>query len=173
MQQRKQQMNENMMSKNSENDFCNSSKITPLVIGDDRSNSSNYDVEPFYENLKFAEENIYENLCENCGKIFSGEKCLLCSFNLIGKTSTVDRKKNKLFSGIFLTLRQQLKEKGAVPKKKLKKIDIVHNVDGFDNVFKTKKTFNLSEICHLKNLEDKTLRKSDDFLLRNQKYFLA
>lgn len=171
----------NMMSKNSEKDFCNSSIQTPLVIGGDDDqisiNLNNYDTEPFYENLKFAEENIYENLCENCGKIFSGEKCLLCNYNFTStsnnKTSTVDRKKNKLFSGIFLTLRQQLKEKGTgtVPKKKIKKIDIVHNVDGFDNVFKTKKTFNLTEICLLKNLEDKTLRKSDDFLLRNKNIF--
>lgn len=114
---------------------------------------------PLYKN-----ENIYENICEVCGLIYSADKCEHCT----KKVTYGSLRKNKqlnIFSGLIDNIRQRTKSKSK-PKRKLPTIEIVHNVDG---VFRTNKTFDLNEICRLKsNLSSSNhqvygkLRKSDE-----------
>lgn len=96
---------------------------------------------------KQSNENIYENVCENCGQIYSNDKCLVCiDANLKRKSDPVKRSQSNLFSGFIDSIRQKTKIKEKIPKPK-RKLEIIHNVD---SVFKTNKSFDLSEICRLK-----------------------
>ncbi|GAB0094022.1 Rho GTPase activation protein [Sergentomyia squamirostris] len=104
-----------------------------------------------YENLKFdgeyceiegtsgtSGENIYENICEKCGRIFAGDQCGDCTKPPSGKSS-------KKFVDFFGSLKRRQKAES-----RRKKIEIIHNVDGFDGVFSTRETFDLAEISQLK-----------------------
>lgn len=115
---------------------------------------------PLYKN-----ENIYENICEACGLIYSADKCEHCA----KKVTYGSLRKNKqlnIFSGLIDNIRQRTKPKSK-PKRKLPTIEIIHNVDG---VFKTNKTFDLNEICRLKSSHSSQthvygkLRKSEECL---------
>ncbi len=115
---------------------------------------------PSYKN-----ENIYENICEVCGLIYSADKCEHCA-KKVTYGSLRKNKQSNIFSGLIDNIRQKTKSKSK-PKRKLPTIEIVHNVDG---VFKTNKTFDLNEICRLKsNLSSQNhvygkLRKSEECL---------
>ncbi|XP_059618675.1 uncharacterized protein LOC132263111 [Phlebotomus argentipes] len=98
-----------------------------------------------YENLRtdgeYCEievngENIYENICDKCGRIYSGDQC----------ECTKPAPKSKKFVDFFGSLKRR--PKSAEPRRK--KLEIIHNVDGFDSVFSTKDTFDLAEICQLR-----------------------
>uniref|UniRef100_A0A1B0GQJ0 Uncharacterized protein n=1 Tax=Phlebotomus papatasi TaxID=29031 RepID=A0A1B0GQJ0_PHLPP len=99
-----------------------------------------------YENLRtdgeYCEivngaENIYENICDKCGRIYSGDQCSECF-----KPTT---KSSKKFVDFFGSLKRRNKVRDQ-----RKKLEIIHNVDGFDGVFSTRDTFDLTEICQLK-----------------------
>lgn len=122
---------------------------------------------PLYKN-----ENIYENICEVCGLIYSADKCEHCA----KKVTYGSLRKNKqlnIFSGLIDNIRQRTKPKSK-PKRKLPTIEIVHNVDG---VFKTNKTFDLKEICRLKSNHSSQnhvygkLRKSEECLTSSFKQY--
>lgn len=139
-------------------DIC----VNDYVIIDD--NNTNH---PLINNI---EENIYENVCENCGLIYSGSKCTICS---------VKQKKNSsIFHGLIDSIKHQrnkFKDNYKPTSKRFssngsdrrKKLEIIHNVD---NVFQTNCTFDLNEICRMKNELSQNnaygkLRQSDEYLL--------
>lgn len=129
--------------------------------------------ENFYENLQFCQhresgghiygklrkrdtrhddDNIYENICENCGGFYSNlDKCDKC----VGAKSdkAVVTPKRKFFGDIIGNLILKTPKSGTSGggnkvKKAINRLEIVHNVD---QVFKTNKTFDLNEICLMKN----------------------
>lgn len=137
-------------------DLCGYHNNEPILL------SSTTPPPPSYRN-----ENIYENICEVCGLIYSADKCEHCA----KKVTYGSLRKNKqlnIFSGLIDNIRQKTKSK-TKPKRKLPTIEIVHNVD---DVFKTNQTFDLNEICRLKSstLSSQAhhvygkLRKSDECL---------
>ncbi|XP_058443889.1 uncharacterized protein LOC131425766 [Malaya genurostris] len=113
-----------------------------------------------YGKLRKCEENIYENICEDCGRLYSAEKCAFCS---VEDEIEVDRvKKYSKYSAKFHEFFGNFRIKpvkfggsggGATiqGKRKLCKSDIVHNVDGFEDVFRTNKSFDLGEICRMRD----------------------
>lgn len=118
-------------------------------------------------NQNAIDENIYENVCEECGLIYSGEKCSVCA---VKRTN----KKLNIFHGLIDSIKQRnkkvVKDKSASSRSKStgrRKLEIVHNVD---SVFQTNISFDLNEICRLKseslqkNVYGK-LRRSDEYLL--------
>lgn len=123
---------------------------------------------PLYRN-----ENIYENICETCGLIYSADKCEHCAKKAETYGSLRKNKQSNIFSGLIDNIRQKTKSKSK-PKRKLSNIDIVHNVD---SVFKTNKTFDLNEICRLKTNHSSQnhvygkLRKSEECLTSSYKLF--
>lgn len=122
---------------------------------------------PSYKN-----ENIYENICEECGLIYSADKCEHCAKKVATYGSLRKNKQLNIFSGLIDNIRQKTKSKSKTNKRKLQSIEIVHNVD---SVFKTNKTFDLNEICRLKSNNSTQshvygkLRKSEECLTSSTK----
>ncbi|XP_055616139.1 uncharacterized protein LOC129762159 [Toxorhynchites rutilus septentrionalis] len=146
-----------------------------------------------YGKLRKCQENIYENICEDCGRLYSAEKCAFCSV----EDEDVDTERTKKVNKYSVKFQEFLENFRIKPvkfggggvggstiqaKRKLCKSDIVHNVDGFEEVFRTNKSFDLGEICRMRddnrsqvtvvgvaeNLrssrDDRGLHKSDDQL---------
>ncbi|XP_037812276.1 uncharacterized protein LOC119604014 isoform X2 [Lucilia sericata] len=126
--------------------------------------------------------NIYENICEFCGVIYSGSNSSECkcresvevkreeeefikvgSEELLIEKSVKEKKKVKLnksksfnksnkpkiFTNLWDTLRKPkntLSSTSAVRKP----LEIIHHVEGYEQVFHTKETFDLQKICELK-----------------------
>lgn len=111
-------------------------------------------------------ENIYENVCETCSFIYSGERCELCQ-----QQKQVTKKASKQltkFAEILGNLRQRIRDRApkVLPASTRPKLEIVHTIG---DVFKTNKTFDLSEIVRLKQQTADThiygkLRNSDEQL---------
>ncbi|XP_067634606.1 uncharacterized protein [Eurosta solidaginis] len=77
--------------------------------------------------------------------------------------------RHNLINGLFgslkrgvLTRKHSLNrhEEAEDVSKKQKQLDIVHNVDGYDNIFRTNETFDLQRICQLKQAEKLRLKVS-------------
>ncbi|KAJ6637909.1 Rho GTPase-activating protein 27 [Pseudolycoriella hygida] len=116
-------------------------------------------------------ENIYENICEICGLIYSADKCEHCA-KKVAYGSLRKNKQLNIFTGLIDNIRQKTKSKSK-PKRKLPTIEIIHNVD---SVFKTNETFDLNEICRLKSNHSSQrhvygkLRKSEECLTSAAKH---
>lgn len=102
-------------------------------------------------------ENIYENICDTCSFIYSGDKCQVCENQqqLQKKTvATAATKQLNKFAELLGNLRQRLREKTATTTSRRRhqnqRPEIVHNID---DVYRTNKTFDLSEIARLKREE--------------------
>lgn len=144
-----------------------------------------------YGKLRKCEENIYENICEDCGRLYSAEKCSFCAVEDeedVERTKKVNKYSAKFqeFLGNFRIKPSRFGSSGGgvgttfQSKRKLCKSDIVHNVDGFEDVFRTNKSFDLGEICRMRDdvrsqvsvdedianprSVDRVLHKSDDQL---------
>ncbi|XP_055840752.1 uncharacterized protein LOC129908349 [Episyrphus balteatus] len=114
--------------------------------------------------------NIYENICDKCSQLYSGDECLFCL-----ETSNKHIKENNIDNNVKLSSKKKLKKRlihsllGSLKRVKSfnaatttsssqvvnikspnRKLQIVHNVDGFENVFSTNETFDLNRICELK-----------------------
>lgn len=140
---------------------------TPEKLG----NSATSVNEHIYENLRSSEidsynggssesnsnyltENIYENICEDCGRLYDS-KCNFCfddssDLELFAAT----RKKPlsdyipKIFRGI--KVKRKLSRKDSQKKRQL---DIVHQIENDTTLFRTNETFCMQEICQMrKNL---------------------
>lgn len=113
-----------------------------------------------YGKLRKCEENIYENICEDCGRLYSSEKCSFCAVEDeedVERTKKVNKYSAKFqeFLGNFRIRPVRFGGSAGVgstfqSKRKLCKSDIVHNVDGFEDVFRTNKSFDLGEICRMR-----------------------
>ncbi|XP_046803398.1 uncharacterized protein LOC111684892 isoform X1 [Lucilia cuprina] len=127
--------------------------------------------------------NIYENICEFCGVIYSGTNSSECkcreleqvkreeednflkvgSEELLIEKSVKEKKKVKLnksksfnksnkpkiFTNLWDTLRKPkntLSSNSGVRRP----LEIIHHVEGYEQVFHTKETFDLQKICELK-----------------------
>lgn len=114
-------------------------------------------------------ENIYENICNSCQLIYSGDKCMKCecssipnknnSNKVLAKRSNSGKHLGKQFTFLINNFKQKLKEKSPQSGKvsttlEKDKIQIIHN---FDKVFKTNKTFDLNEIALLKAQKEKDI----------------
>ncbi|XP_065087057.1 uncharacterized protein LOC135708835 isoform X2 [Ochlerotatus camptorhynchus] len=133
-----------------------------------------------YGKLRKCEENIYENICEDCGRLYSAEKCSFCAVEDeedVERTKKVNKYSAKFqeFLGNFRIRPVRFGGSAGVgstfqSKRKLCKSDIVHNVDGFEHVFRTNKSFDLGAICRMRDdvrsqrSVDRVLHKSDDQL---------
>ncbi|XP_058817311.1 uncharacterized protein LOC131680597 isoform X2 [Topomyia yanbarensis] len=111
-----------------------------------------------YGKLRRCEENIYENICEDCGRLYSAEKCAFCSVEdelEVDRTKKVGKYSAKFqeFFGNFRIKPVKFGGSGGTiqGKRKLCKSDIVHNVNGFEDVFRTNKSFDLGEICRMRD----------------------
>ncbi|XP_062536884.1 uncharacterized protein LOC134205564 isoform X2 [Armigeres subalbatus] len=117
-----------------------------------------------YGKLRKCEENIYENICEDCGRLYSAEKCAFCAVEDEEDAERVKKVSNKYsakFQEFFGNFRiRPVRFGGAASvtgsvsiqgKRKLCKSDIVHNVNGFEDVFRTNKSFDLGEICRMRD----------------------
>ncbi|XP_055589768.1 uncharacterized protein LOC129741935 isoform X2 [Uranotaenia lowii] len=115
---------------------------------------------------KCCEENIYENICEDCGRLYSTDKCAFCAVDedegdrSVARKPTINKYSAK-FQEFFGNFRLKSPSVGvgssvlgrsgvAQTKRKLSKSDIVHNVGGFEDVFRTNKSFDLGEICRMR-----------------------
>lgn len=118
--------------------------------------------------------NIYENICDKCSQLYSGNECLICletnkhkeceNNDNIVKTSSKKKFKKRLIHSLFGSLKRvkSSSSSSVTPSQQIiennnfksplssRKLQIVHNVDGFDNVFSTNETFDLNRICQLK-----------------------
>ncbi|XP_055548936.1 uncharacterized protein LOC129732254 [Wyeomyia smithii] len=116
-----------------------------------------------YGKLRRCEENIYENICEDCGRLYSADKCAFCAVEdeiEADRTKKANKYSAKFqeFFGNFWTKPVRFGGSGSIAatgtihgKRKLCKSDIVHNVNGFEDVFRTNKSFDLGEICRMRN----------------------
>ncbi|XP_053698803.1 uncharacterized protein LOC128745749 [Sabethes cyaneus] len=118
-----------------------------------------------YGKLRRCEENIYENICEDCGRLYNEEKCAFCAVEEDEIEADRTKKANKYsakFQEFFGNFRFKpirfggsggsIAAGGTIQgKRKLCKSDIVHNVNGFEDVFRTNKSFDLGEICRMRD----------------------
>jgi hypothetical protein len=98
-------------------------------------------------------ENIYENLCENrCDLLLENSLCKLCEKNR--RSSTQKR------VGLIRGFLGNFKRKSSLPSQKVnpKRLEIIHNVQGSEGVFKTQDSFDLQKICQMRD---------DELLLRS------
>lgn len=112
------------------------------------------------------EDNIYENICDKCDQIFSGELCKNCAKHKSNNSVTSERKKRS-FSDFFNSLkrRQKAEKKNPSASAVARKIEIVHNVDGFATTpFKANQTFDLQEICALRLVHQQQLQEQKQLL---------
>lgn len=134
-----------------------------------RSKSDTTLSENMYENLKhftsakdtgqdknyYCPENIYENICHNCGRIYD-EVCGFCNdepFECLDETVSINKNGNnrwffrKLFKRHFKS--QSLKRSNSKIKKN--EIYIVRDTNDEDTVFKTNCTFDIREMSRMRN----------------------
>lgn len=131
-------------------------------------------IPPARNTPKIAEEedNIYENICDKCDQIFSGQLCKNCVKH---KSNSGDRgeRKKRSFSDFFNSLKRRQKvdkNKGLTNSASAKKLEIIHNVDGFAGTpFKTNQTFDLQEICALHQQHQRQLLKEQQQLQQQEK----
>ncbi|XP_054728025.1 uncharacterized protein LOC129237361 [Anastrepha obliqua] len=87
--------------------------------------------------------------------------------------------KQKLISGIFGSLKRGVKTNQRFPsgpehgRKKLTQLDIIHHVDGSNNVFRTNETFDIQRICELKQAQKHfaEISTSDQHIYGRLKYY--
>ncbi|XP_055909200.1 uncharacterized protein LOC129944066 [Eupeodes corollae] len=141
------------------------------------------------------QDNIYENICDKCSQLFSGDECLAClslennknkhinthkydntntNVNVNSSCSKKKKLKKRLIHSLLGSLKRVKSFNASTPLSsslsspqrqtpssssslgnvkspiRNRKLQIVHNVDGFENVFCTNETFDLNRICELK-----------------------
>ncbi|XP_065366516.1 uncharacterized protein MAL13P1.304 isoform X2 [Calliphora vicina] len=127
-----------------------------------------------------ASNNIYENICEFCGIIYSGNNSSECKCRLVEQVKseeiTIDHIINVGSEELLIEKREKEKKKVKLNKSKSfnksnkpkiftnfwdtlrkpknsairKPLEIIHHVEGYEQVFHTKDTFDLQKICELK-----------------------
>uniref|UniRef100_W8CB81 Rho GTPase-activating protein 15 n=1 Tax=Ceratitis capitata TaxID=7213 RepID=W8CB81_CERCA len=120
-------------------------------------------------------DNIYENICVNCSNLFNTKECEYCTVNInlskakqlkldtsriyekITKSQTVlNLDRYRFFGDIFGPFKRGLKAKQNLLSekesdcRKKKSLAIIHNVEGYNNIFHTNQTFDIKGISKLK-----------------------
>lgn len=106
----------------------------------------------------YCDENIYENICENCGRIYD-DKCDFCYDEpedalIHNKNFQSKRLLPKLWRNFKFNKSANkflLRKSSKSRKKSDHKLEIVHHINGTDDVFKTNATFDLQEICQMRS----------------------
>lgn len=95
--------------------------------------------------LLASAENIYENICDQCCAVYTGDECRKCNSapTKTAKSTISTERVGALFTGLLSSFRSK-----SFAQKPRVRPTIVHNVD---TAFCTNASFDLDEICRLKS----------------------